>query len=225
MREGLFARLRDVTHIDLDPRQGATEIYSEVAWLRDHWRNLGDPWHWNDDLETARRRFLGACLEPLGRRLEDVQDKSFFRTEGPSPKVVSPGRWPIAALGGDKALRDLKWAFNAKPDFVLVCGDRAVIVEAKVESKPGKASSGYSQDGTQAVLSLLLPAVSPYLDSGQVGRAWLAREAIDSRSSTVTLAEIAALVARTRTDELDDFGRRGMMRFGERAAATGAGSF
>jgi hypothetical protein len=65
--------------------------------------------------------------------------------------------------------------------------------------------------------------VSPYLDPGQVGRAWLAREAIDSRSSTVTWAEIAELVAQTSTDELDDFSRSGLMRFAQRAADPGVG--
>jgi hypothetical protein len=224
MREGLFARLRDVTQIDLDPRQGATEIYSEVAWLRDHWRNLGDPQQWSPDLEDARKGFLADCLAALGRRLDDIAEQPFFRTTGAHPKVVSPGRWPIAALARDSALRDLKWAFNAKPDFILVCGDRALIIEAKVESGPGKTASGYSQDSTQDVLSRLLPAVSPYLDREQVGRAWLAREAIDSHSPTVTWAEIAGLVARTRADDLDEFSRRGLMRFADRAAARGPGA-
>lgn len=113
MRRGLFARLREVTHIDLDPQAGATEIYSEVAWLRDHWRNLGDPRHWSRDLEDARKGFLAAWLAALGRRLEDIEDRPFFRTPGAQSKVASPGRWRIADLEGDTVLRGLKWAFNA----------------------------------------------------------------------------------------------------------------
>ena len=217
LREQFYSRVKESCQITLDWQPGATEVYSEVAWLRDHWRNLGDPRHWTPDLEHERIQMVSTCLGVVGKDLGDVENRSFFRTRGKVPKVVTPGRWPLSALDDDWALKLLKWAFNAKPDFLLVCNDRAVIIEAKVESQPGKSPNGFSQDAVQEALCLLIPAVAPYLDSQAVGRLWLAPKKIASRAATIRWSEVADVAAATPSQELDDFSRTGLERFARRA--------
>lgn len=220
LRGQFYRRVHQATGILLRADLGQTEVYSEVAWLRDHWRNLGNPLNWTSQLEEERIAFLIRCLAPLGRGLADVEHRSFFRTAGKVPKVVSPGRWPLVALRDDKALQALKWAFNSKPDFLLVDGSRAVIIEAKVESGPGKAPSGFSQDEVQHVLCSLIPAAAPYLDE-KVGRMWLAPAPIASVAATVLWADVADMVANTPDDQLDAFSRTGLERFARRMQTDG----
>jgi hypothetical protein len=216
LRRRFFGSVHEVTGIELGSDPGATEVYSEVAWLRDHWRNLGNPRQWTGLMEQDRINLLAQCLDSLGRDIADVENKPFFRTAGKAPKVVTPGRWPLLALGDDKQLALLKWAFNAKPDFLLVCDDRAVIIEAKVESGPGKAASGFSQDEVQEALKTLIPAVAPYLDPKRIGRMWLAPQEIDSTAQTVLWADVADIVATLPADELHPFTRQGLERFARR---------
>lgn len=213
LRQRFYRLVYDATGIELGAGAGETEVYSEVAWLRDHWRNLGNPRKWSEQLGRERTEFLRGCLACVGRDLGDVEGRDFFRTDGRVPKVVSPGRWPLAKLRDDRQLELLKWAFNSKPDFLLVCRDKAVIIEAKVESGPGAASSGFSQDGVQEVLRKLIPAVASYLDPGQVGRLWLAPKRIDSEAKTVLWADVAEMVSAIPREELDSFSRTGLERF------------
>ena len=116
-------------------------------------------------------------------------------------------------------LQALKWAFNSKPDFLLIDRDKAVMIEAKVEAGPGKASSGFAQDEVQHVLCSLIPAVAPYLEAHHVRRMWLAPATITSDAPTVLWAEVAEMVAETPTRELDSFSRTGLERFARRIQA------
>lgn len=217
MRQRFYRRVLEETGIELGSGPGETEVYSEVAWLRDHWRNLGDPRKWTAQLQQDRIDFVARCLAPLSRDVSDVEGERFLWTSGKAPKVVSPGRWPLAALGDDKQLKLLKWAFNSKPDFLLVSGASAVIIEAKVESGPGKGSSGFAQDEVQQVLQALIPAVAPYLEPRKTGRLWLAPEPVPSTARTVQWADVAEIVATVPRAELDDFSRQGLERFARRA--------
>lgn len=135
LRRGFYQLLHRASGVQMNPDADSTEIYTEVAWLRDYWRALGDPQEWSQQLMQSRIAFLDRCLGTLRRSFAGVESKSFIRTSGKNPKIVSPGRWPLAELGEDPPLERLKWAFNAKPDFIFVCEDRAVLLEVKVESR------------------------------------------------------------------------------------------
>ena len=215
LRRGFYQLLHRASGVQMNPDADSTEIYTEVAWLRDYWRALGDPQEWSQQLMQSRIAFLDRCLGTLRRSFAGVESKSFIRTSGKNPKIVSPGRWPLAELGEDPPLERLKWAFNAKPDFIFVCEDRAVLLEVKVESPPGKKAR-YVQDEVQETLCRLLPAASPRLST--VGRAWLAPRPVDSAAETIRWSEVAGLVAQLPEEELDEFSRRGLARFAQRAA-------
>lgn len=208
LRSAFYERLSAAADVDLDPSEGATEVYTEVAWLRDHWRNLGDPAQWNDEIDARRAEFLEACLNAMNRPAQENFTEPFFRTSG--NKLMSPGRWKLEDAQ-QRGVERLKWAFNAKPDFAFVCSDRAVLLEVKVESPPGA-----EQDDIQGLLCDLMWAVSPYLTT--VKRAWLANTAINSGAHTVLWAEVARMVQHLPLEELDDFTRRALRRFAQRAA-------
>lgn len=54
-------------------------------------------------------------------------------------------------------LQELKWAFNAKPDFLIVSGNEGLLIEAKVESGIGKYGDGATgQQETQLLIRDLL---------------------------------------------------------------------
>ncbi len=208
LRSGFFQLLATSSGVQLSPAVGATEVYTEVAWLRDHWRALGDPRAWNESLEQRRIQYLTDCLAVLKMDLADIEHEPFYRTSGAKPKVVSPGRWPLAQLS-DSRLRNLKWAFNAKPDFIFVSNERAVILEVKLESPPGKQGD-YVQDEVQDVLGDLMPAVNGQVKS--VGRAWLARSEVPSSAGTITWDQLVGVLSEVPQGEIDEFSRRGLWR-------------
>jgi hypothetical protein len=149
--------------------------------------------------------------------LDDVREKDFFKTDGKLPKVVTPGRWPLKDLHDDR-LKILKWSFNAIPDFIFVSGSKAVILEAKVESKPAKLANGYSQEDVQQSLCDLIPVVAPYLDRSQVRRMWLAPNQISpSEAPSILWSEVASIVVEVPKQELDEFSRTGLDKFSKRA--------
>lgn len=86
-----YGKLHEATGIELSYEADEIEVYSEVAWLRDHWRNLGDPRRWTVALGEARTDFVSRCLTSLDRDVADVKDQSFFKTHGHISKVVSQG--------------------------------------------------------------------------------------------------------------------------------------
>lgn len=235
LRSSFFQLVDDRTGVHLDAAQGATEIYSEVAWLRDHWRNLGNPDHYADSgLEERRWEQLSLLLQAVDVDPSNLQYESFLRTGGTSPKIVSPGRWPLAQLAmhnqGEQLAR-LKWAFNATPDFLFIASKGVVLVEAKVESGPGKkkytastpdghiASFVYQQEKTQILLGELLPVVAPYLDgAGPIKFAWLSRDKVATELPVLKWSEVAEMV-QAGSPELDDFSRQGLLKFAQRSAA------
>lgn len=235
LRQLVFGKLGELTTVQLNPREGATEVYSEVAWLRDHWRNLGNPKKYTQKIEAQRWQAIEQLLTAIKVETKSIHDQPFIRTLGKQPKIVSPGRWPLKALASQpqgQLLMELKWAFNAIPDFLLICDGRALLLEAKVESKPGKksfnvATSGegesvatnvftYDQETTQHTLCRLLPVMTPYLSS--VGFAWLARDDFKTDSARLEWSDVAHAVRQLDSGDLDEFTRNGLLSFAERSA-------
>ena len=155
------------------------EVFVEVAALRDYWRELGDPKRYDSGIEQARRAFLHKALE-WANELDSDAEKGWSRTSpdlldktlgspfwtkkrDKSPgKLCSPALWPIEQLNKKDSsrpcverLKRLRWAFNAKPDLLVLAGEHGVLIETKVESGSGSNKDGYKQLPTQGnILSL-----------------------------------------------------------------------
>lgn len=150
------------------------EVYVEVAALRDYWRSLGNPKAYSAETEGNRLAFLRNALEwanrlePRGEKgwsripdelLKKTPDSPFWTTGKDSEytrKLWSPARWPISRLEEFPAssacverLKRLRWAFNAKPDILVLAGQSGLLIEAKVESGGGSNKDGYTQLQTQ----------------------------------------------------------------------------
>jgi hypothetical protein len=130
------------------------EVYVEVAVLRDYWNDLGDPIKYETTTAQNRMKILQKILTLY--EIEDCLSNpafSFFWTSKTRKKLWNPGRWEISTdekkLLIEKKLKKLyriKWAFNAKPDILLVSDKVAIIIEAKVESGEGiNQETGYKQ--------------------------------------------------------------------------------
>lgn len=151
--------------IILDPNN--LEVYVEAAALRDYWRDLGDANRYTVETNANRKNVLELILNKFGLPA-DTLDKDIFWTsaKGKTGKLVSPNRWNIEALerASLENLREIKWAFNAKPDIVLISPATVLFIEAKLESKAGKNKGGYDQSVTLKTVvdlwKLLMPKYS-----------------------------------------------------------------
>lgn len=130
------------------------ELYLEFAYLRDYWNGLGRD-------NGAKRDFIFGLLSQVDslayhqsadfpKTIPEFNER-FMGSHGRAIRddIVYPGQWSVAAL--DKQFdqrqqesikfRDLcrfKWAFNIKPDLVLLIpGSTPLCIEAKLESKEG----------------------------------------------------------------------------------------
>ncbi|MCB0771611.1 MAG: hypothetical protein KDC00_14520 [Flavobacteriales bacterium] len=123
------------------------EVYFEYAWLRDKWHLMDKEVNPNE----VKRNWVEARLPPsikppsVDKGIR-AWNEFFGLTKKPSSKhIQSPANWVLAGIhpsvqgNAFRKLAMLKWAFNIKPDLVIITGDnRAVCVEAKVESGAGK---------------------------------------------------------------------------------------
>jgi len=144
---------------DADPLQ----VFVEVAALRDYWHDLGDPVRYNAETHDKRRHVLAAMLDELELSASLLDQHDLFWTSRERQKLWNPGRWSeraIKAAGLDTLLK-LKWAFNAKPDLMLISGDNIILIEAKVESAEGKNGRGYMQLEIQKLIARLLHQLVP----------------------------------------------------------------
>lgn len=147
------------------------EAFVEVAALRDAWRALGDPNKYTPMLHAARLEVLhgllrAACGFTGDKREFDalIQQHDFFWSTPKKVKLHSPGRWPLEGLQSAAnvapyaLLRSLKWAFNAKPDFLLLSSGHGLLVEAKAASPFGaNHKTGYDQESVQDLIAKLFP--------------------------------------------------------------------
>lgn len=200
------------------------QCYVEVAALRDAWRALGDHKKWSHDLYAARRELLRALAASTtaggyGGSADDfehlVQEHSFFWTSGPGSKLVSPGRWPLAAietasqevLGGPENLKALKWAFNSKPDILLLSRGEGMLIEAKAGSGFGRNSqTGFNQQRVQQLIAELFPIVTQGLVRAPFRRITLTNK---QGQASVTWQQLADLVD---ADEIGRFAHASLRR-------------
>ncbi len=221
------------------------ELYTEVAWLRDYWFALGDFKKYHVELEERRQSQLRRVLEVhLGDadQVQQVLNASFIRFK--TRKIQSPGRWSITGIAAftghgpsgleasdalvlDKKLRELKWAYNAKPDLLVLSGRRPVLVEAKVESGIDfKKTSGYNQARISQIIRRLMHVVADttVVDTQHgadfSGIAFISRKQEKDPESgaplpTILWKEITSWAV--ASPGLDHFTRDGLQRYAERA--------
>lgn len=204
-RERIVALIRDRRGVELDPT--ALEVFVEVAALRDFWNDLGDPREYNR--ETHERR-LAAIHAIMGMESIDptIIDKCpVFWTGKPGSKLWYPGRWDVRELEGAglRQLKRIRWAFNAKPDILLLSPKAGLVIEAKVESGEGRdEEAGYDQIETQKLIISLWKALIP------------AFERIDAEPATLKLVNSSHnlmwedVIPGDGEKDVDEFTRRGL---------------
>ena len=107
-----------------------------------------------------------------------------------------------------KKLRALKLAFNAKPDFLIISGRKALMIEAKVESGIGLyGHSGEGQVETQELIADLLMKYVPSFRGIEIVQLTLGKAVPDI--PYLTWNEIYKCVDNS---EVDDFTRRSLAR-------------
>lgn len=137
-----------------DVDASSCELYLEFALLRDRWHNLN---------EDGRRALLEFHLptvmaERKGLSIEEVNRSFAVRSPKPSKtEIQSPANWVASRIQGldtemTKAVHELKWCFNLKPDLVIVTKKGQVIcIEAKVESGQGRYTCDLPKGGTHSI--------------------------------------------------------------------------
>ena len=116
-----FAELaKRKSDIALDPDE--LEAYVEVAALRDYWNDLGNPAAYSKDTNSRRRVVLEKILDIRDVPVASLDQHELFWTSPKKEKLWSPSHWSIEELknAGLEKLMEVRWAFNAKPDILLV---------------------------------------------------------------------------------------------------------
>ncbi|MGK2966655.1 MAG: hypothetical protein ACSLFM_13780 [Tepidiformaceae bacterium] len=141
------------------------EIYLEFSFVRDWWDGLGTASA--GGTRTSANAAKHSLLLELMRRIPTLHDlaeslpgasdpAAFNRRFRDSTRLIandiaSPVHWTLSAIasltqGNPPAFRDLcrlKWAFNIKPDLIIMLPDATpVCVEAKLESAEDTYPSG-----------------------------------------------------------------------------------
>jgi hypothetical protein len=76
----------------------------------------------------------------MGYHDVEIDGYSFFFTNSKPGKLWNPGHWNKSAIesSGLKELLKVKWAFNAKPDIMIISNGHVILIEGKLESREGK---------------------------------------------------------------------------------------
>jgi hypothetical protein len=132
-------------------------VYVEFTYLRDSWYALR---HNNDGKRAvifelfSRSPILSQLASASFPAAADCGsfNERFMGSRGARIRadIAYPGQWPVNALRDGfsdpevfRELCRLKWAFNIKPDLVVLgAGSKPVCVEAKLESREGSYPTG-----------------------------------------------------------------------------------
>lgn len=150
----------------LSLKSGVFEIFLEVAALRDYWNDLGDPIVYSEETHRRRRIVITSILQMMNVPETAIDTHHFFWTSDQHKKLWSPGKWEprlIRESGFDELIK-IRWAFNAKPDILIISNSTALMIEGKLESGEGRSEdSGYQQyDIQELIISLLQLLVPPF---------------------------------------------------------------
>lgn len=180
------------------------QVFLEAATLRDFWNDPGDPKAYTEETHIKRRKIICSLLSIMNISEEAIDKYIFFWTSEKQKKLWSPGRWEPKALkeAGLYELIKLRWAFNAKPDIMILSNSNALIIEVKVESGEGNIEdTGYRQLDIQVLISQLLNRFVPYFKEVNFKNTILSLNTKEG----ITWKEILTLI---EDDKLDDFSQQ-----------------
>lgn len=190
------------SRLDVQINPSSLQVFLEAAALRDYWDDLGDSVTYSDETHSKRKAVLSAILKKEDI-LEGCIDKyDFFWTSKEHKKLWSPGRWnekTIEEAGLSELIR-IKWAFNAKPDMLIISDSSVLLIEAKLESSEGRNNeSGYRQFDIQKLIGDLLKLLVPQFQKSVFHNAVLA---LNPPQSDISWKELLSIVCH---NELDSF--------------------
>lgn len=192
----------------LDPDE--LEVYVEVAALRDYWYDLGNPSEYSNLTHDRRRTVLEQILT-IRKVDPGILDKhDLFWTSPNKKKLWCPSHWGIEELknAGLEKLKEVRWAFNSKPDMLLVSPKTMLVIEAKLESGEGrKDETGYKQYDILPLIVDLWKQLIPefHQQKRQLAQAKLELKA--SSNNSITWADVIELLA---ASDIDAFTRNSL---------------
>jgi len=192
--------------IPLDP--DAFEAYVEVAALRDYWNDLGNPVAYTVETHAKRRQVLELVLGEFDLPANTLDEHDLFWTSAQRGKLWSPSRWSIEGLNqaGLNDLIKVRWAFNAKPDILILSHSTMMLIEAKLESSEGRAEgTGYRQYEIQKVIARLWQLLIP-----EFSRRTLHATTLEVKPQNgISWQEVVSLARET---DIDAFSRECLLR-------------
>ena len=172
-----------------DYLKGNFDIYSETAIFRDYWHDLGDQNKWNNELLIRRKKIIELFFNHFNIDLKIIEKYPIFWTgKINDSKLWSPGNW--TKTNNLKILKNIEiensiensnlcrigWAFNAKPDLLIISNNNCIIIELKLESGVGSNDHGYNQIQTQQDIIDLIKVSIPYFENYTFKNIMIAKE-------------------------------------------------
>lgn len=210
LRESFSRLVQDRFGITLDPK--ALEVYVEAAALRDYWYDLGDPLSYNEETGRRRREVVEHILRFFGKSPDLIDQHDLFWTKSIGSKLWYPSHWNIDSLkhAGLEDLIDVKWAFNAKPDILIISPESALVIEAKIVSPEGckvdrERDLTYNQLKIQELIIKIWQLLVPGFKMKKIELALLN---VNGGDKGIAWSEIVGLIEKS---DVDDFTCRSLV--------------
>ena len=153
--------------------KGEFDIYSETAILRDYWYDLGENRKKSPELVNRHREIIRLCFGHFNINPVLLDQYPLFWDKN---QLKFPGKWTekhnknlftLKNIQKENSIQNnylcrIKWAFNAKPDLLIISNNKCVIIELKLESGIGKNDDGYDQIQTQKDVGNLAKITIPF---------------------------------------------------------------
>ncbi len=206
VRQGFAKLASKKCNVNLDPDK--LEVYVEASALRDYWRDLGNPVAYSPETHKLRKAVLELILEKYSISADVLDKHDLFWTS--TRKLWNPNHWSEKALdeAGLNELIKVKWAFNAKPDILLMSPESMLVIEAKVESAEGcKADVEYKQFQTQKLISELWQLLIPGFQNRKLVNAVLN---VSSSLEDIPVIQWSEIIDLISSSDVDEFTRKAM---------------
>lgn len=201
IRNKILTKIKEVGHIGLD--ENNLKVFIETAIIRDYWFTLGKD-------KKPRIEFIKKLFNVVGIENNiDIENERLFYTTDKRNQIASPSRWAEKYMkkfdDNKKNLLKIKWAFNAKPDIMLMDDESFVFIEAKVESKEsdykGSIFSDIKSKQTdiqELIVKIIVETIPPF-NANKKGKAIM----LDKKGNGLIWSEIKNII--TFDAEIDNF--------------------